>query len=382
MIYLDNNATTQTKPSVVEAMIPYWSDLYFNPASVAGELFGASLPIHGAKQALASTLGGTPNEFFLTSGATESNNWVLQSTIARKLRETGECHVIVSAVEHQSVLESAETLRQWTPGLTVGLIPVDENGIVRTDALNALVTEKTAMVSIMLANNETGVIQPVGEAARITKRINPECLSHTDATQAVGKIPIDLNGDLGEVDFLSLSAHKFHGPKGIGALFARSGSPLDSWFHGGSQQNGMRAGTENPALSAGLAEAITLIGGNQGIIERGRRISALRNLLETELVRRNPRIKVLCAPSSRLPNTSLLLFPEIEGEMLVHLLLEAGIVTSTGSACSQGNDHPSHVVMAMGVPYSKARNSLRISLSFETTPDDIETCLNALANMT
>jgi cysteine desulfurase len=234
-------------------------------------------------------------------------------------------------------------------------------------------------VAPRVANNETGVIQPVAEAARLAKSINPACAFHTDATQAIGRILVDLTVELARVDFLSLSAHKFHGPKGIGALFIRAGQRLDPLMHGGNQQNGMRAGTENPALAAGLAEAIKCFGGNGGIFERSQRMRTLRDQIENELTRRNPGINVLAANASRLPNTSLLLFPDTEGELLVHQLLKAGIASSTGSACTQGNDHPSHVVLAMGIHYADARNVLRLSLSSETNATDIEACLNALA---
>lgn len=373
LIYLDNNATTRTEPAVVEAMTPFWSKLYFNPASVAGELFGASLPIKKAKHALATALGGSDDEYFLTSGATEANNWVLQSTVTRFIRETGECHVIISAVEHPSVLETMQALCQQNAGLRLDILPVDDNGVICLGVLESLITEKTALVSIMLANNETGVIQPVRDAARIAKQISRECLLHTDATQAVGKITVDLDDDLEDFDFLSLSAHKFHGPKGVGALFVRSGTGLDSWFHGGSQQLGKRAGTENPALAMGLATAILLAVGN--LTERLEIMAALRDHLETELSKINPSIRFLGAEAPRLPNTALLLVPAFEGELMVHQLLESGIATSTGSACSNGNDHPSHVITAMGVPFCNARNALRISLSYMTTQNDVEACI-------
>jgi cysteine desulfurase len=370
LIYLDNNATTRTDPAVVEAMAPYWSKLYLNPASVAGDLFGASLPIKKAKHSLATALGGADDDFFLTSGATEANNWVLQSTVSRLIRECGECHLIISVVEHPSVLDTMEALKQHNPGLRLDHLPVDNNGVIRLEVLESLVTEETALVSIMLANNETGVIQPVGEAARITKRISPQCLFHTDATQAVGKVTVDLDGDLEEVDFLSLSAHKFHGPKGIGALFIRAGTCLESWFHGGSQQSGRRAGTENPAFAMGLAAAISLAIDN--LTERFTIMAALRDHLEAEISKIDPNIRFLGAEAARLPNTALILVPAIEGELMVHQLLETGIATSTGSACSNGNDQPSHVITAMGIPYSTARNALRISLSYMTTQNDIE----------
>jgi cysteine desulfurase len=376
MIYLDNNSTTRTAPTVVEAMAPYWSNLYLNPASVAGELFGVTLPIIKSKQSLASAFGGADDEYFLTSGATEANNWVLQSTVSRFTRGSGKCHVIISAIEHPSVFETIHALGKQHPGLCINLLPVDSNGVICLKVLESLVTEETTLVSIMLANNESGVIQPVGDAARLTKRISPGCLFHTDATQAVGKIPVDLNSDLQEVDFLSLSAHKFHGPKGIGALFVRTGSHLDSWFHGGSQQSGRRAGTENPAAAMGLASALTLA--IEDLQTHHNLMEELRDKLESELVRVNPAIRILGAGAPRLPNTSLIVSPNVEGELMVHRLLEFGVAASTGSACSNGSDQPSHVVTAMGVPFSQARNVLRISLSRHTTHDEIEYFINKI----
>jgi cysteine desulfurase len=230
----------------------------------------------------------------------------------------------------------------------------------------------------MLANNETGVIQPVADAAEHVKAVNPTCLFHTDATQAVGKVPVDLDGEMFQVDLLSLSAHKFHGPKSIGALFIRSGVKIESLIHGGPQQRGTRAGTENPALAMGFAKAVDLIGKRADLLAIGRRVTELRNAMEAAILVANPAIEVLGFAATRLPNTSLLLFPDQEGEMLVHQLLESGIAASTGSACSRGTDHPSHVVTAMGIPYSKARNALRLSLSSETSQSDVEACVAAL----
>jgi len=381
MIYLDNNATTRVDPSVVEAMMPYWSTAYLNPASVAGDLYGASAPLHEAKKALVSLLGGAQDEYVLTSGATEANNWVLQATVARSLRETGKCHLIISAIEHPSVLETAQALQEWNSGVRLDLIPVDEHGVVKLDSLKALVTVDTTLVSIMLANNETGVIQPVGEAAHAVKEINSGCLFHTDATQAAGKIPVDLNEDLAAVDFLSLSAHKFHGPKGVGGLFIRTGSPLDSWMHGGTQQNGRRAGTENPVMAIGLAKAIAFISNKARLHEQAEKIRTLRDNLESSLIALNSGIRVLGSLAPRLPNTSLLLLPGIEGEMLVHQLLDAEIATSTGSACSNGSDRPSHVVTCMGVSFSDARNVLRLSLSRLTSTEDAESLISTLASL-
>lgn len=375
LIYLDNNATTRTNPAVVAAMLPYWTELYLNPSSVAGDMLGAAKPIHAAKKALAQLIQAEPNEITLTSGATESNNWVIQSLAQRNIHQKGSFRVIASAIEHPSVLETIEALRLVEPRVRFELIPVHPTGKIILEALNDLLDEDADLVTVMLANNETGVIQPIQQVAELVKTHSPECIVHTDATQAVGKIPVDLRSELEHVDLLSLSAHKFHGPKGVGALFIRNGISLDPWIHGGNQQADMRAGTENPALAAGIAKAAETAGqrlGNMKTVEK------LRDKLESTLSEQLPEIRVLGSGVNRLPNTSLLLFPNIEGEMLVHNLLEHRIACSTGAACSNGTDQPSHVVTAMGVAHSCGRNVLRISLSKETTPDEVETLVNTL----
>jgi cysteine desulfurase len=376
MIYLDNNATTRPDPTVVEAMLPYWNELYLNPSSVAGDMLGAAVPIQTAKQSLAQLIQAESNEIFLTSGATESNNWVIQSLALRHIHQKGSFRILVSAIEHPSVLETIEALRLADPRISYDLIPVNSTGEFNLEDLEGMLSEDTDLVSIMLANNESGVIQPIQQAAQIVKNLNPSCIVHTDATQAIGKIPVDLRGELQHVDLLSLSAHKFHGPKGVGALFIRNGIPLDPWIHGGNQQAGMRAGTENPALAAGIAKAAetaSLRLGNMKTVEM------LRDKLESTLSEKFPEIRVLGSGAKRLPNTSLLLLPNIEGEMLVHHLLERGIACSTGSACSNGTDQPSYVVTAMGVAHSSARNVLRISLSQMTSIHELEMVIKVLA---
>lgn len=377
MIYLDNNATTRTAPSVVEAMAPYWSEAYFNPTSLAAQFEGIRRPLDLAVERLATLLNASPDEFTLTSGSTEANNWVLQSISAERLRTTGACHIVISAIEHPSIIETATELHTRDPRIQVAHVPVNSNGVIDLEALRQLLRSDTALVSIMLANNETGVIQPVQEASLIVKSNSPICLFHTDATQAVGKVGIDLQS-LKHVDLLSLSAHKFHGPKGIGSLFIREGTRIESWMHGGSQQGGRRAGTESPALAAGIAKAIELLGTKQEIATRAKRISAMRNRLEVKLGRIHPSAIVLGRDVPRLSNTSLLVFPGVEGEMLVHRLFGNGIVVSTGAACSNGSDSPSHVVLGMGIDYTIARDTLRVSLSNATTKMEIDSLLSFL----
>lgn len=377
MIYLDNNATTRTAPAVVEAMQPYWSDAFYNPTSLAAEINGIRRPLDLAVDQLAELLNASPDEFTLTSGATEANNWVLQSVAAERLRTTGKCHILLSAIEHPSIIETAEEISIRDPRIIVEKIPVSHQGVVMLEALRQMLRPDTALVSVMLANNETGVIQPVHEASQIVKEKASLCLFHTDATQAVGKLVVDLQS-LEQVDFLSLSAHKFRGPKGVGALFGRRGTRLESWMHGGSQQGGRRAGTENPALAAGLAKAIELLGSRQHIENQADLVEKFRDRLEVELKVCHPEIQVLGFGTPRLANTSLMVFPDNEGELLVHHLLDHGIVASTGAACSNGSDRPSHVLISMGVDYAIARNSLRLSLSPDTTDKHIDQCIRSL----
>ncbi len=246
--------------------------------------------------------------------------------------------------------------------------------------LSQMLRPDTALVSVMLANNETGVIQPVNDASQIVKEKVSQCLFHCDATQAVGKLVVDLQR-MEHVDLLSLSAHKFYGPKGIGALFSRQGTRLESWMHGGTQQRGRRAGTENPALAAGLAKAIELLGSQQCIADQANRVAKLRDRLEVEFMVIQPEIQILGHGRGRLANTLLMVFPCSEGEMLVHQLLDEGIVASTGAACSSGSDSPSHVIISMGVDYAIARNSLRLSLSADTTDAHIDQCIQSLRSI-
>jgi cysteine desulfurase len=380
LIYLDNNATSRTAPAVVEAMQPYWSDAFYNPTSLAAEINGIRRPLSLAVDQLAELLNANSDEFTLTSGATEANNWVLQSVVAERLRTTGKCHILLSAIEHPSIIETADELCIRDPRIIVEQIPVSRQGVVRLDALRQMLRSDTALVSVMLANNETGVIQPVHEASQIAKEKASQCLFHSDATQAVGKLVVDLQS-MEHVDLLSLSAHKFRGPKGIGALFIRRGTRLESWMHGGSQQGGRRAGTENPALAAGLAKAIELLGSKQHIENQADLVEKFRDRLEVELMVCHPEIQALGSGTARLANTSLMVFPDNEGEMLVHHLLDHGIVASTGAACANGSDRPSHVLISMGVDYAIARNALRLSLSPDTTGMHVDKCIRSLCSI-
>lgn len=379
IVFLDNNSTTPVLPEVIEAMQPYWDEAYFNPASVIGELSGCMIPIYEVKQILCEALNASdPSEFTLTSGATEANNWVLRSILDYETEHSGNTHFIVSAIEHPSILETALALA-CHPLIDLTLGTVDSNGVIDIDKILSCIRPETRLVSIMLANNETGVIQPVGELAQQIKKTYPECLIHTDATQAIGKMPVDLSGELSAVDFLSLSAHKFHGPKGIGALYIRQGRSLKPLLLGGGQQEGRRAGTDNPALAAGMATALrkqTSAADNQLS-----HVALLRDDMEAQMEKIIPGLQILGKSVKRLPNTTLAIFPNIDGELLVHQLAGHGIAVSTGSACAQGSDRPSHVVTAIGIDYWKARNTLRISLSLFTREQDIFFFLRVLSQI-
>lgn len=370
MIYLDNNATTPVTPEVMKAMIPYFCEKFLNPGSFAGELDGVDKILTQTKQALANYLGGTSSEFVFTSGATESNNWVLRSLARKHLIQDGSFNLVISSTEHPSVLETAKDL-ELLRGVNLSVLDVNEQGEIPVEQITEKVTPETHLVSVILANNESGVIADIKGIASQVKALSPHCLLHTDATQAVRKIPIDLNGELQGVDLLSLSAHKFHGPKGIGALFIRNGVHLPAFITGGGQQDGLRSGTENSALAAGMMTALSLSYGHNNYVE------SLRDEFEKRLVQEVPDTQVLAQGTRRLPNTSMLVLPHLEGEMAVSMLHQYGVIVSTGSACSSGADKPSHVATAMGIPFTDARNTLRVSFSNWNTKAELDDIIQA-----
>jgi cysteine desulfurase len=353
MIYLDNNATTQPTARVVEAMLPYLTECYFNASASTAAFTGADKPRCEAAAAIARLLNAEePDCFIFTSGATESNNWVF-SSFARR-RRAGR--VLVSAVEHASVAEPAAELAR--AGFEVVEVPVDGQGVVRLDALRDALRADTALVSIMAANNETGVLEPVAEIGRLIRELCPTALFHTDATQAVGKIPVDLQGDWQDVDLLSFSAHKFHGPKGIGGLYIRPGFELEPILLGGGQENGLRSGTTNTPALAGLASAASEA--------RGLKLQAIRDLrdaFESRLQHELPEAVIHSRNVPRLPNTSYFSLPGMLGEELAGALATAGIIVGTGAACSAGATQSSKTLRAMGVAHELATGGLRISLS-------------------
>lgn len=371
MIYLDNNATTQPFSQVVEAMLPYLKECYFNPAASTAAFTEASFPRKGAAKALAKLLKVEGAECFVfTSGATESNNWVFWSLAQN--HKIGS--VLVSEIEHPSVSESAEALAR--NGISVVKIPVNKDGTVDLGALEIAVQADTLMVSVMAANNETGVIQPLEELGKIVRSKNPNTIIHTDAAQAVGKINIDLSGEWQDIDLLTFSAHKFHGPKGIGGLYIRPGIDIAPMFLGGGQEEGLRSGTTNTPALAGLEAAVVELN-CCGIINT----SELRNQFEAKLKRLFPGVKIHGAEAIRLSNTSCFSLPGVVGDDLAMNLAARNMIVGTGSACTSGTIEPSKTLMAMGTSYDTAKAALRISLGRFTSANEIAICLDCLSEI-
>jgi len=360
MVYLDNNATTPVAPEVREAMLPYLSGAFANPSSPYHLARSASGAVDQAREQVAALIGATPEEIVFTSGGTESNNTAVRGA-ARCVADRD--HVITTRVEHSSVLNCCNQLSD--NALRISLLPVDGNGELDLTALDRLLTRRTALVSVMLANNETGVLFPVREAAERAHAHG--ALFHTDAIQAAGKIPIDVN-ELG-ADLLSLSGHKFHGPKGIGALYIRKGCTIPALLQGGQQERGRRPGTENVPGIAGMGKAAELA--SEHIACMRTRVRALRDDFEHALRERCPGIQVAGAAASRLPNTSTVLFDGVEAEALLTMLDLRGICCSSGSACATGSPEPSHVLDAMGLTARTSRSAVRFSLSRYNTKEEL-----------
>ncbi|MCL4796583.1 MAG: cysteine desulfurase [Bryobacteraceae bacterium] len=371
MIYFDNNSTTRVFESTVEAMLPYLTQQFANPASALAHMNGITRRLQIEKNRLARALGAdSGDQLIITSGATESNNLALRGAArANRARQ----HIVVSAIEHPSILETCENLGE--DGFRITHVPVDRQGVVDADALVNALSPETLLVSVMLANNETGVIQPVGNIADTVKKHDPLILVHTDATQAVGKIAVDLSGALAEVDLLSLSAHKFHGPKGTGALFVRDSDLLAPLLYGGRQQHGLRAGTENTAAVVGMVAALT------GLLDKSRcfaEVAQLRTDLESRITGLHAGAFVLGAGTERLPNTINICLPGMDAEDLVDRMASADIAISAGSACSYGARKPSYVALAHGLSYEQSKSCVRVSLSVESRAEEVDRFLQAL----
>jgi len=366
--YLDNNATTPVDPRVVEAMLPYLRERYANPSSV--HRFGANVAaqIEQARTAVARAIGARESEIVFTSGGTEADNAALRGVLTARPNKR---HIIVSAVEHHAVLETAERLE--TEGVEVTTLSVDGDGQPDLNGLKKAIRDDTLLISVMLANNETGIVMPLREVCRIAHE--RRVYVHTDAVNALGKIPVNVD-ELG-VDLLSLSAHKVHGPKGVGALYVRRGTPFRAMITGGPQEQQRRGGTLNVPGIIGLAEACELLCTPEHARDL-ERLGRLRDRLEREITSRFETAHVIGARAPRVPNTSCICFAGVEAEAVLLLLSEAGICASSGAACSSGSLEPSHVLQAMGIEPQVAHGQIRFSLGRFNTEADIDRLLQVL----
>ena len=363
-VYLDNHATTRVDPRVVAALLPYFTEVYGNAASVSHRYgWQAGAAVDRAREQVAALVGADPREVVFTSGATEANNLALKGALPA-LRRKGD-HLVTSAIEHKAVLDPLRRLAREGWSLTV--VPCDAEGLVTAEAVEAALTERTVLVSVMAANNEVGTLNPIGAIGRLCRRRG--ILFHTDATQAVGKVPLDVQADA--IDLLSLSAHKFHGPKGIGALYVRRREPqvrLTPLFDGGGHERGVRSGTVAVPLAVGLGEAAAIAGRERD--EESARILELRERLHAGIVARVDRVRLNGHPSRRLPGNLNLSFADVDGEALMMAMRD--IAVSSGAACTSAVPEPSHVLRAMGLDEALARASLRFGLGRFSTAEEVD----------
>ncbi|MDQ3488202.1 MAG: cysteine desulfurase [Acidobacteriota bacterium] len=368
-IYFDHNATTPVDPAVLDVVVRVLRDEFGNASSVHHFGQRAKGVLDDARSAVAALVGGEPSEVVFTSGGTEADNFALRG-VAEALEPTGRKHLIATTIEHEAVLVTLKALARR--GWTVTLLPVDTSGIVSPDALQAAITPSTALVSVMHANNEIGTIQPIAELGRIAHATG--ALFHTDAVQSAGKIPVNVR-ELG-VDLLSLSAHKFYGPKGVGALWIKRGTRVNAILTGGKHERSRRAGTENVAGIAGLGAAAQLVVSK--LPAETARLDALRNKIEEAVLVTVPGTAVNGDRERRVPNTTNISFEGVEAESLLIALDLEGIAVSTGSACSSGTLEPSHVLRAMGLSAHRTQNSIRISLGAVNTDAEANAFIHKL----
>ena len=367
-IYLDNSATTPVKPEVLEAMLPYWQIEYGNPSSIYRKAAGAERAVAESREKVAAALGAEPSEIFFTACGTEADNWAIKG--AAFANQSKGKHIITSQIEHHAVLHTVEYLEKQ--GFSVTYLPVDSEGRVSPEDLRSAIREDTILISIMMANNEIGTIQPIAELASIAAE--KKILFHTDAVQAVGSVPVNVK-ELG-VNMLSLSAHKFGGPKGVGALYIKKGTRIDIFMHGGAQERGRRGGTENVAGIVGLSKAISLA--TQNLEEKRKRVTALRDKLIEGILATIPDARLNGHRTKRLPGNVNFCFRYIEGEALLLRLDAKGVAASSGSACTSGSLDPSHVLLALGLPHEIAHGSLRLSIGEQNTEAEIDYVLQVL----
>lgn len=368
LIYLDNAATTKTAPEVVEAMLPYFTEYYGNPSSVYTFASKSKEAVTRQREVIAEALGAKFEEIYFTAGGSESDNWALKAT-AEAYKDKGN-HIITTKIEHHAILHTAQYLEKR--GYEVTYLDVDENGVVKLDDLKAAIRPTTILISVMFANNEIGTIQPIKEIGEIAKENG--ILFHTDAVQAFGQVPIDVNEY--HIDMLSASGHKLNGPKGIGFLYIRKGLKLKSFVHGGAQERKRRAGTENVPGIIGIGTAVSRA--MRTMKERTLKEIELRDYLISRVLQEIPYVRLNGHPEKRLPNNANFSFRFIEGESLLIMLDMKGICGSSGSACTSGSLDPSHVLLAIGLPHEIAHGSLRLTLSEETTREEIDYVVEAL----
>jgi cysteine desulfurase len=367
-IYLDNNATTRVAPEVLDAMLPCYQNAYGNASSVHAFGQEAKGLLDYARQQLAHLVNAEPNEIVFTSGGTESDNLAIRGVAEASARPRK--HIITTQIEHHAVLHTCQAMQKT--GIEVTYLRVDSEGLLDPQEVRKAITPDTILISVMYSNNEIGTTQALKEIGQIA--VEHDVYFHTDAVQAAGKLPLDVN-DL-QADLLSVAGHKFHAPKGVGALYVRKGTRLRSLFFGGAHERNRRAGTENVPQIVGLGAAVELAG--NGLEDRARSIGELRDYFEHEVSRRITGVVLNGSRTSRISNTSNLRFERADSESLVINLDLAGVACSTGSACASGSIEPSHVLLALGLPIEQAFSSVRFSLSRYTTRDEIETVLEIL----
>lgn len=362
IIYLDNAATTKTRPEVVEAMLPYFTEYYGNPSSVYEFSNQSKQAISHTREVIAKALSVKPNEIYFTAGGTEADNWAIKA--AAEAYESKGKHIITSKIEHHAVLHTCQYLER--KGFQVTYLDVDENGLISLEELEKAIRPDTILISIMFANNEIGTVEPIEEIGKIAKKHG--VLFHTDAVQAFGHIPI--HADQYNIDMLSASGHKLNGPKGIGFLYIRTGLKLGSFIHGGAQERKRRAGTENVPGIAGLGKAVEIAVNTME--ERSQKEKELRDYLIEKVMASVPYTRINGHREQRLSNNVNFAFQFIEGESLLIMLDMAGICGSSGSACTSGSLDPSHVLLAIGLPHEIAHGSLRLSLNEENTKEEMD----------
>lgn len=369
MIYLDNAATTKMKDSVISAMLPYFSETFGNASSTyttAGQ--AARKALNDARKKVALAIGAEEKEIFFTGGGSEADNWAIKG-VALKNKDKGN-HIITTTVEHHAVLHTCEFLEKQ--GFKVTYVPVDEYGMVHLEDIEKAITDETILVSVMFANNEIGTINPVAEIGKLCREKG--IYFHTDAVQAAGAVPIDVNEM--NIDLLSMSAHKFHGPKGVGSLYIRKGVKIENLLHGGAQELGKRATTENVAGIVGMAQALTEACDN--IEEKTKKLIKLRDRIIDGILETVPYTRLNGHRTHRLPNNTSFCFRYIEGESLLLSLDMMGYVVSSGSACTSGSLDPSHVLLGIGLPHEIAHGSMRATISEFTTEEEVDSFIKAV----